>query len=102
MVIKDPSSYFYVCDGTILKNLEDLFHLLKRIDNPSLEHHFNSEKNDFSNWTRDVLKEKALANKLDKAKTREEMILAIEKKLNTPSRVRKSVISQIKDAIANG
>ncbi len=102
MGIKNSSDYFYVCEGTMLKNKEDMLNLLKVIDDVHLAHHFNSEKNDFFKWTRDILKDKVLARKLENAKTREEMIEAIEKRLSTPSRVRKGIMSKIKDAVNNG
>jgi len=102
MEINNPAEYFYVCEGSVLKNIEDMLNLLKTISEEDLAHHFNSEKNDFLNWTRDILKDKVLTKKFEKAKTRDEMILDTEKRLKSKSMVRKKVISQIRDAVQNG
>jgi len=99
--------YFYVNNGEILKNLNDLLECIKIIDPTTFSHHFNSEKNDFYNWTRDVLKDTVLAKQLLKSKTREEMIKSIEQRLIKKSKSsgnqnKKLKIFQIKKAITNG
>jgi hypothetical protein len=56
-----PEFVFYVCNGEILKNLEELGKALKRIDDMAYEYHVNAERNDFSNWIKDILGDDKLA-----------------------------------------
>lgn len=62
--------YFYVNDGAVLKNLNDMLECIRNINTETFSHHVTLEKNDFSNWTRDILKDLVLAKQLLKAKTR--------------------------------
>jgi hypothetical protein len=55
---------FFCNDGCIIKNLAELSICLTHISQESFEHHVNSTKNDFSNWIRDVLGDKQLAEDL--------------------------------------
>ncbi len=103
-MITDPQKYFYVCDGKVLKDLVDMLAALREIDDETFAHHVNSEKNDFYNWTRDVLKDAPLAKKLSMTIDRAEMIAAVEsrEKVVSKNHKKKAVISQIQEAIASG
>ncbi|MCW8965342.1 MAG: DUF5752 family protein [Candidatus Pacearchaeota archaeon] len=105
MVIKKEKHFFYACNGDVLKSLEDLLSFLREADDSSVAHHFNEEKNDFANWTRDVLKDKTLAKSLDKSLNRDDMIFAIEKKMESKlkkkSKTKKEILAQIKSAMSN-
>ncbi len=74
-ILKDTNSnhYFFVKDGTILKNVLDLSKHLDKMADEVFKHHVNEIKNDFSNWIKDVFKEEKLAKELlkttDKDKT---------------------------------
>jgi len=52
---------FYVKDGRILKNLNDLINSLDTMTDTVFSHHANCEKNDFSNWIRDIINEPELS-----------------------------------------
>lgn len=65
---------FYLKDGRIIRNLKELLDILKNIDKGTFKHHVNANKNDFSNWIKDVLNEHELAEKIKKSKSKEEMI----------------------------
>lgn len=97
-MIVEAQSYFYLHGGGVLRDMEELLNALKTIDDDVFNFHVSSEKNDFSNWVRFVLKDKFLADKLVSLKTREEMVKAIEKRLITVLRMekRKGIIQQIK------
>lgn len=97
MVINNSQHYFYVSNGTILKDEKDLLNLLEKIDEKTLKNHFNSEKNDFASWVKEIIQDKPLAKKLEKAKTIKGLISALEK--SKPRRDKKAIISQIKEAI---
>jgi len=62
---------FWCNDGRVLRNLKGLASALKEMKKDIYSYHANAEKNDFSNWVRDVIGDVALAYQLRKAKTRE-------------------------------
>ena len=74
-ILKDtnPEHYFFVQDGTVLKNVLELSRQLDKMADEIFMHHVNEMRNDFSNWIKDVFKEEKLAKELlkttDKDKT---------------------------------
>lgn len=73
-----PEEYFCLYNGVVLKNLHDLIDILEVIDDETFKHHVRKDRNDFSNWIEHVIKDKNLASKIKKAKSKEEMIEIIE------------------------
>lgn len=69
-----PENNFWVCDGSILKNLDELLKFLKATNNDVYAYHVNQEKNDFSNWMKDVIGDIKLAGDISKAKNKREAI----------------------------
>jgi hypothetical protein len=61
---------FWCSDGKVIKNLKELASALKEMTEEIYLRHANGEKNDFSNWVRDVIGDVTLAYQLKKAKTR--------------------------------
>jgi hypothetical protein len=61
---------FWVNNGGILKNMDELAVALKEISNEQYSYHVNAEKNDFSAWVKDVMGDKILANALARAKAK--------------------------------
>jgi hypothetical protein len=59
-------NYFYVCDGSVLRNLEELVQALPHMPDSVFSYHANREKNDFANWVRDVFGKRLLAKKMSK------------------------------------
>ncbi len=55
---------FWANDGGVIKNLRELAPALKKMHADTFSHHVNSEKNDFSNWVRDVVGDQELAEEL--------------------------------------
>ena len=56
--------YFYVHNGMTLRNLDELAVSLELMDGKIFEYHVNNDKNDFSNWVKEVIKEEDLAKEL--------------------------------------
>jgi hypothetical protein len=88
-----PQFYFYLFDGRVIKSKKELTEALKNMNDGVFFHHVNSNNNDFANWLRDVFKEKALAQKLVKCKTKDEVLACItgkkiKKKSKTPKIVK--------------
>ena len=69
----NPSHCFYLCNGAILKNLDDMLNALQNIDDEVYEYHANNEKNDFCNWIKDIVGDAELAFNL-KMKSKPEAI----------------------------
>ena len=72
---------FWVHNGPILKNSKELLDALKKMKRPTFTHHVNKGKNDFSKWIKEVLGDNQLAEALEKARTKQEFIKNIRKKL---------------------
>lgn len=77
LINADEQSSFWVNNGPILRNLKDLKDALLNMNKETFGYHVNKEKNDFAVWVKDALKNNALAKKLSKTKTIENMIEAI-------------------------
>ncbi|RMD67129.1 hypothetical protein D6817_02395 [Candidatus Pacearchaeota archaeon] len=67
-----PSEYFYCCDGSVFKNVEELARGVKKLSVECFATHVSKDKNDFANWVEGVFGEKKLAKALRKAKTKKE------------------------------
>jgi len=61
-----PDKVFYVCNGQVLKNIDEMLYALQKMDDGAFRHHVHDGKNDFSNWLKDVFKEVELAEKIKK------------------------------------
>ncbi len=79
---------FFCHDGCIASNLQQLADCLSHISEESYNHHVTGEKNDFSNWVRDVFGDIRLANELSRSRDRadaarilNQRILWLKKKL---------------------
>ena len=57
-----PDKSFFASDGKVFKSLADLAAGVQRMHPDTFKHHANKEKNDFSNWVRDVFGEQQLAD----------------------------------------
>lgn len=64
-----PEQYtFYCCDDHHIWNMRDLLSELLNMTDDTFLYHSNQEKNDFSNWVRDVIGDEKLARDLARAK----------------------------------
>lgn len=75
-----PGKEFHFCNGIHVKNLDELLTALKTIDDGVYQYHANNEKNDFSNWIKDVLGDEELASSL-KMRNREEAVIILEARI---------------------
>lgn len=87
-----PSDYFHLNNGVVLKSLHDLIDVLEIIDQDTFKHHVSKDKNDFSEWIKNSIKDNNLSEKLRKAKTKEDMIEILE----TEPVVIKSISSRLR------
>ena len=73
---------FYVCNGVVLRNLQETSNCLNILDNKIFEFHVNKEKNDFYNWIKNVICDAVLANKIKGIKTGKTMAKKIDDRIN--------------------
>ena len=72
---------FWCYGGRVLKNLDELANALREMDDEVFNYHVTAEKNDFTNWVRDVMGDTALARSLLKARSRASAAREVEKRL---------------------
>ena len=58
---------FWCNDGRVVKNLSELVVALQQMSDETYSHHVTGDKNDFSNWVRDVIGDVNLARDMQKA-----------------------------------
>ncbi|MBT4540228.1 hypothetical protein HOC35_01825 [Candidatus Woesearchaeota archaeon] len=59
-----PDFCFKLINGGELDNLDGLLQSLKEMDDETFYHHVTSNKSDFANWVKDVLKDEELAEEM--------------------------------------
>ena len=74
-----PEQSFWVNNGHVLKNLNELADLIPQMNDGAYSYHANKDKNDFSKWINDIIGDKKLANDLLSSKSRD----SAAKKLNS-------------------
>jgi len=77
----DSEHYFYLCDGTVIKNVLELSKNIERMNDEVFCYHVNNEKNDFSNWIRDVYNDENLAKSMLETKDKDKTQIVLLKAL---------------------
>ncbi|MCK5085616.1 hypothetical protein KAK05_02810 [Candidatus Parcubacteria bacterium] len=72
---------FWVCNGSILRNIKDLKDSLSKMDKETFLNHVNKEKNDFAIWVKEIAKDETLSKKISKNKTVKTMTKTINDRL---------------------
>ena len=72
-LLKRPSAeeYFYLKDGTVIKDLYEMADSFERMSDETFYHHVGDMRNDFYNWVKDVFMFEELANRLLACSTKE-------------------------------
>lgn len=94
---------FYLANGQTISSLKELYTSVQQMPADVFFHHVNSDRNDFSNWVRDVMEEKALAAKIAKAATPvmlKEVLSSMEVAKAAPKKVVASKTAPAKTAVA--
>jgi hypothetical protein len=73
---------FLFHDGRTAKNLAELAAALSEIPEETFRHHVTEDKNDFSNWLRDVIGDVPLANQLKRVTTQTTTTRKVEARLD--------------------
>ncbi|MBA3064279.1 hypothetical protein FP803_02470 [Candidatus Woesearchaeota archaeon] len=77
----NPEHNFWVCDGGVLKSINDLLSVLKKMNKNVFQAHVNKEKNDFANWINDIIKDEKLAKELYMIKDRRKIISKVTQRI---------------------
>lgn len=80
----NPEHVFWVRDGSVLKNMEEMFRAIELMDEETFRHHVSEERNDFSNWLRDIHREEELAERLQRTLDRGEFLQVIRTTIELP------------------
>jgi hypothetical protein len=79
-----PEEYVFRCgNGHILHNLRELGDELKTMPDESYTFHANIERNDFSNWVRDIIRDEGLAKNLQKSLNQAQAARLVTSRINT-------------------
>jgi hypothetical protein len=71
LLVKVAAEYVFYChDGSIFADFRELAEGLEAISDETFAYHVNSERNDFSKWVKDVIKDEKLASDLATATNR--------------------------------
>ena len=77
-----PEEYvFRFGDSHVLRNMKELANELRSITDEVYGYYANSEKNDFVNWVRDIIKDDVLVKDLQKASTRMQAANAVARRV---------------------
>lgn len=68
-----PEEFFKLENGIILKSVKDLVEYLPKMDDALFKQHVGENYNHFADWVRGVFHDEALASKIAKSATKEEM-----------------------------
>jgi len=76
-----PEFVFWLCDGSTIKNLEELLEHLKMMNEETFRYHVNQEKNDFAKWIYDIIKDEKLSNDLKKTQSKNEFVKIVNERI---------------------
>jgi len=79
----DSGKCFWVNNGQILKNLEELANTLSDMPEATFQHHVNKEKNDFSKWISEVIGDQKLANDLLSSRNNDSALNKVKSRLSS-------------------
>ncbi|OIO63395.1 hypothetical protein AUJ83_01370 [Candidatus Woesearchaeota archaeon CG1_02_33_12] len=87
-----PKHEFNIHMGTSIKNLQELAEALEIMGNDAFKHHVTKEKNDFSNWVKDIIEDVELSNDLLKAKTRKKAFETVSQRIEQLEKLKSGLV----------
>src|SRR3989344_979980 len=78
-----PEQCFWVNNGPVLKNIEELADALQQMNDETYFHHANKEKNDFSKWIGDIFQDQKLANDLLSSRNKESAVKKLKSRISS-------------------
>ncbi len=77
----DGERCFWVNNGPVLRNLDELYTALSEMGKDTFSHHVSNEKNDFSAWIGNALGDQKLAEDIAKARSKKGMAAKVKQRL---------------------
>ena len=74
---------FWMCNGTILRNLGELEQCLEQMNEGAYKYHANKEKNDFGSWVKEVIGDKHLSDSLSKTRNKVSANKKVKERIKT-------------------
>ncbi len=82
-----PEENVFRChDSCVMRNMKELGDALKTMTDETYAFHANTEKNDFVNWVKDIIKDERLAKDLQKASNRAQAAKVVGDRVSALSR----------------
>ena len=81
-----PEQCFWVNNGPILRNVEELADALQQMNDETYLYHANREKNDFSRWIADIFHDQRLANDLLSSRNKESAVKKLKSRIHSLKR----------------
>ena len=78
-----PEQCFWVNNGQVLRNLEELAASLEQMSDDTYAYHANNDRNDFSKWVNDIIGDTKLANELLSSRSRDSALKKVRNRLNS-------------------
>ena len=83
--VKAPAECVFWChDGRIFTDLKELAEGLEAMSDETFAYHCNLERQDFSNWVRDIIEDEWLAEELARATNRLEAAIYVSARITLP------------------
>ena len=76
-----PHHYFYMVNGAVVRDIDELVGHLRDVDYNTFFHHVNENKNDFASWIRDCIGDVKLADTVSGHKTKEDIVNAVSSRI---------------------
>ncbi|MBM2824459.1 MAG: hypothetical protein HW402_123 [Dehalococcoidales bacterium] len=84
LLARVPEEYVFWChDGRALRDMPELGEALTTMSDETFAYHSNAEKQDFSNWVKDIIGDEKLAGDLAKASSRSEAAKKVAARIAT-------------------
>ena len=81
-----PQEYvFWCCDGRTMRSLQELAEALNTMTDEVFAYHANQQKNDFSTWVSDVIRDDDLAADLRQAFSRSAAVVIVTQRVTALS-----------------
>ena len=73
---------FRCCNGRIFRNMNELNQAFGSMEDEHFAYHANTERNDFSNWVKDIIKDDKLARDLAKSLNQSQAAKAVADRMS--------------------
>ena len=79
----NPDAAFWLCHGTIIRNIYELANTIEAVSDLAFRYHVNddNQKNDFAKWVREALGDNQLAEKLEKIRDKRDYVEIIRRRI---------------------